>query len=310
MKFYFISRKLIPKIRSTSLCRLHPIIIQSVATSNKDEAVDLAYSSYEYADKTSTKPPLVILHALLGSKNNWIDVSKAIHETTGRRVISIDSRNHGDSAHSPQHTYFHMAHDLSKLLEQLELTKVSVFGHSMGGLNAMVFSLLYPDLVSSLIVEDISPVKTSPHIFTIIDLLDAMATVSVKPDIPMSKAMELVDEHLKSVTLDINIRNYLISNLVYNDNGYTWQVNIPALKENFKEHIANFPDNIKGLQYVGPTLFIGGSLSNYIGLNDLPKIQEYFPSAQLTYIEDAGHWVHIQKPDTFHKVICKFLVEN
>ncbi|XP_050353016.1 protein ABHD11-like isoform X1 [Nymphalis io] len=308
MQFHIILSKVFSKIYTNSLNRLRPIITRSAATSNKDEAVDLAYSSYEYADKTSTKPPLVILHALLGSKNNWIDVSKAIHETTGRRVISIDARNHGDSAHSPQHTLCHMAHDLSKLLEQLELPKVSVFGHSMGGLSAMVFSLLYPDSVSSLIVEDVSPVRTNPQIKTIVNLFDAMATVTVKPDVPMSKARKLVDEHLKSVTLDINIRNYLITNLVYNDNGYTWRFNLPALKNIFK--YASLPDSLKGVQYVGPTLFIGGSLSNFIGKNELPKIQEYFPLAQLTYIEGAGHWVHIQQPEIFHKVVCKFLVEN
>ncbi|XP_046964144.1 protein ABHD11-like [Vanessa cardui] len=310
MQCYRIITKVIPKIRSNSLCRLRPMITRSIVTFKNDETVDLAYSSYEYSDKTSSKPPLIILHALLGSKNNWIDVSKAIHETTGRRVISIDARNHGDSDRSPQHTYFHMAADIRNLLQKLEVPKVSVFGHSMGGITAMVFSLLYPDLVSSLIVEDISPVQTSPQIFTILNLLDAMSTMSVRPDIPMSKARELVDEHLKSVTLDINIRNYLISNLVLRDIGYTWQVNLAALKENFKEHIANFPYNLKGLQFVGPTLFMGGTLSIYIGKDDLQTIQEYFPQAELTYIEDAGHWIHIQQPDKFHKVICKFLEEN
>lgn len=110
---------------------------------NHSETVDLAYASYEStSDAEIAQPPLVILHGLLGSKNNWNSMSKAIHRTTGRKVISVDARNHGDSRHSSQHSYIHMAHDVMKLLKKLELSKVSVLGHSMGGRTAMVLSLL------------------------------------------------------------------------------------------------------------------------------------------------------------------------
>lgn len=114
------------------------------ATSENAETVDLAYASYESTadDESSSRPPLVILHGLLGSKNNWNSMSKAIHRTTGRKVISVDARNHGDSRHSTQHSYIHMAHDVMKLLKKLELSKVSILGHSMGGRTAMVLSLL------------------------------------------------------------------------------------------------------------------------------------------------------------------------
>lgn len=112
-------------------------------SSETSDTVDLAYASYEStSDESSSRPPLIILHGLLGSKNNWNSMSKAIHRTTGRKVISIDARNHGDSLHSSQHTYIHMAHDVMKLLKKLELSKVSVLGHSMGGRTAMVLSLL------------------------------------------------------------------------------------------------------------------------------------------------------------------------
>lgn len=140
--------KLGTKIVLTSLInhyKIYPLQLRKNITINSDnaETVDLAYASYEStADPESSRPPLVILHGLLGSKNNWNSMSKAIHRTTGRKVISVDARNHGDSRHSPQHTYIHMAHDVMKLLKKLELSKVSLLGHSMGGRTAMVLSLL------------------------------------------------------------------------------------------------------------------------------------------------------------------------
>ncbi|XP_013190927.1 protein ABHD11 [Amyelois transitella] len=299
-------------------CNFHSRYLQNVlqrglATNmNHSEAVDLAYASYEStSDAENSQPPLVILHGLLGSKNNWNSMSKAIHRTTGRKVISVDARNHGDSRHSSQHTYIHMAHDVMKLLKKLELSKVSVLGHSMGGRTAMVLSLLCSDLISSLIVVDISPVRTSPQISSMANLFDAMTAVSVRAGIAMSKARKLADDQLKNITPDINLRNFLITNLVQTNSGaYTWRVNLPALKDNFQNHICCFPSNLKGLQYCGPTLFIGGSLSDYIGKNDLPEIQEYFPLAELVFVEGAGHWVHSQKPEKFLDIVCKFLTEK
>lgn len=122
-----------------------PALYQRYVATNSSfvETVELANSSYESTDdETSQRPPVVILHGLLGSKNNWNSMSKAIHRSTGRKVISVDARNHGDSKHSPQHTYLHMAHDVIKLLKKLEISKVSLLGHSMGGRTAMVLSLL------------------------------------------------------------------------------------------------------------------------------------------------------------------------
>ncbi|KAJ2942876.1 hypothetical protein O0L34_g15066 [Tuta absoluta] len=281
-------------------------------TSETADTVDLAYASYESTtDADSPQAPLLILHGLLGSKNNWNSMSKAIHRKTGRKVISVDARNHGDSKHSSQHSYIHMAHDVMKLLKKLELSKISVLGHSMGGRTAMVLSLLCSDLVSSLIVVDISPVKTSPQIFTMINLFEAMGAVAIRPGIAMSKARKLADEQLKTITPDVNLRNFLITNLVQTNTGaYTWRVNLPALKDNFQNNICSFPNNLKGLQYCGPTLFVGGSLSDYIGKNDLKEIQEYFPMAELMFVEGAGHWVHSQKPEKFLEIVCKFLTEK
>lgn len=305
-----IVTKDITKICSNKLLTTCPRHVSCAA--NNAETVDLAYSSYESTgSSTASRPPVIILHGLLGSKNNWNSMSKAIHKNTGRKVISVDARNHGDSKHSPQHTYLHMAQDVMKLLKKLEISKVSVIGHSMGGRTAMVLSLLCSDLISSIIVVDISPVKTSPQIFSMANLFDTMAAVSIRSGIPMSKARKLADEQLQSITPDVNLRNFLITNLIQTNAGsYTWRVNIPVLKDNFQQNIASFPASLKGLQYCGPTLFVGGSLSDYISKNELHEIQEYFPLAELTFVEGAGHWVHSQKPEKFLEITSKFLAEK
>lgn len=43
---------------------------------------------------------------------------------------------------------------------------------------------------------------------------------------------------------------------------------------------------------------------------DLPAIQEYFPLAELKFVEGAGHWVHSQKPEKFLELVCGFLKDT
>jgi pimeloyl-ACP methyl ester carboxylesterase len=56
-----------------------------------------------------------------------------------------------------------------------------------------------------------------------------------------------------------------------------------------------------------PALFIRGANSNYILDEDIDTIQELFPRMMLETIEDAGHWVHAEKPQEFFKSVINFV---
>ena len=55
-----------------------------------------------------------------------------------------------------------------------------------------------------------------------------------------------------------------------------------------------------------PTLFIRGTLSNYILDEDIPVLENYFPDSQVNSIEQAGHWVHAEAPDAFVDSVLGF----
>lgn len=118
------------------------IINRSGSTSTLDP-VKLAYASYESTGfSESSSPPLIVKHGLFGSKSNWNSLCKVYQNKTNRKVIAVDARNHGDSPHSSQHSYEHLAADLNELMRQLHLEKASFLGHSMGGRAVMYFALL------------------------------------------------------------------------------------------------------------------------------------------------------------------------
>ncbi|HPV55589.1 MAG TPA: alpha/beta fold hydrolase, partial [Tenuifilaceae bacterium] len=99
--------------------------------------------------------PVVVLHGLYGSSDNWLSIAKQLGEHY--RVILVDQRNHGNSPHAQTHTYNDLANDLYGLVRKLSLAQFHLIGHSMGGRAAMLFQTLYPNFVRSLIVVDVAP---------------------------------------------------------------------------------------------------------------------------------------------------------
>lgn len=112
------------------------------STTSTLDPVKLAYASYESTGSNETVlTPLIVNHGLFGSKSNWNSLCKVYQNKTNRKVIAVDARNHGDSPHSNDHSYEHLAADLKELMKQLYLEKASFLGHSMGGRAVMYFAL-------------------------------------------------------------------------------------------------------------------------------------------------------------------------
>lgn len=112
-----------------------------------EDNFDLAYASYEltqsYSKNNSGPVPLVILHGLMGSKNNWNSFCKRYHDRSTHKVFALDARNHGDSPHSKDHSYDDLVVDIRRFMYKQNISKVNLLGHSEGGKAAMLFALKY-----------------------------------------------------------------------------------------------------------------------------------------------------------------------
>src|SRR5690349_7933174 len=104
--------------------------------------------------------PLIILHGLLGSSDNWRAMSKRLARHFA--VYSLDLRNHGHSPHAAEMNYTVMAEDIHEFIEAYGLSRCLLLGHSVGAKVAMQFAATYPDEVEKLVVVDIAPKAYSP----------------------------------------------------------------------------------------------------------------------------------------------------
>ena len=105
--------------------------------------------------------PLVILHGLFGTSDNWQTHAKKLGEYY--RVILVDQRNHGHSPWSEDFTYEHLADDLERLILYLGIDQFTLIGHSMGGKTAMYYSQKYPNRLEKMVVVDIGIKRYPMH---------------------------------------------------------------------------------------------------------------------------------------------------
>lgn len=275
--------------------------------------VNLSYYSYEKkVDGAASQQPLVILHGMMGSKQNWQSLAKVFGKM-GRKVIAVDARNHGESAHVEAMDYFLFRDDLLHLMDQQELDQAVLIGHSMGGKTAMVTALTNAERVAGLVVVDTAPAM-SPSTARHPHYMEAMLKISLtfmdtdeETAAPLSKVRRQIINELAEAVQDDAVRHFLASNLTIRDNRLAWKCNLDAIINNFPS-LASFP-KFEDEQYYGSTIFIGGGRSEYITKDHFPKIKSLFPLAEVKHIPNAGHWVHSEKPHEFVSLVNDFLKE-
>jgi esterase len=244
-------------------------------------------------------PPLVILHGLLGSLDNWVTCAQKL--AAHFQVVLLDLRNHGRSPHAEAFSYDVMAEDVLRFLNDQRLAAAHLLGHSMGAKVAMRFAQLHPDAVRKLVVVDMSPREYAPRYDTLLDAMHAL-------DLSAFQRRDEVDRALSAAVADKTVRQFLLKNLGRDGAGRLfWKPNLAVIRANYGDVRGTLP-SAPGVDR--PTLFVRGGESDYIRDDDLPLIYALFPRATVETIGDAGHWVHVDRPDRLTEVVTEFLLRE
>jgi esterase len=241
-------------------------------------------------------PPLIILHGLLGSADNWRSMSRRLG--AHYKVFAVDLRNHGRSPHSDIFDYDVMTADLREFMEQQALRRVMLLGHSMGGKVAMQFAIDYSEQVDRLVIVDIAPKPYEPFQRYILEALRSL-------DLTRYKSFADVDAALAAEISSESLRQFLLKNLARDHDGHLrWKAHLEAINRNYDKLARSLaPERT----FDKPTLFIRSGRSNYIEDDDVPLIRQIFPQAEIATLPEAGHWVHIDAPKEFFQTVLNVL---
>jgi pimeloyl-ACP methyl ester carboxylesterase len=241
----------------------------------------------EEGPSTSGVLPVVFVHSLAGNSGHWAVQLK--HLRRDRRAIAFDLRGHGrsDPPRNGDYTIQAMAGDVAALADSLGLDRFVLVGHSLGGGVALTYAGAHPDRIAGLLLVD--PIGDATQI-------------------PAAEAQAFL-EGIESNYEDM-IRKYWIS-IAGPDS---------AVREHLLADLRATPREavLRSLQSVmrfdpGPALarYQGPKLSIVTPHNDqtfsLHRLGKGFPYRM---VQETGHWIHLDKPDEFNRMLEEFLVES
>jgi len=226
----------------------------------------------------------------------------------GFRVVVPDQIGFGRSSKPIIPYNFHdMALNSRKLLESLGVAKVTVIGHSMGGMLAARFSASFPDITERTVIYD-------P-----IGLTDARYERPWRSADDAYKAAMAQTNDQRWQAFYANIRRYFPSPGAWKPE-YEQYVRIlyaPTLSGDWPR-LAMVRAIYQQITYLDPvvydwpkikskTLVIGGEKDG----QDFPKLAKHIadtiPGAELVIIPNAGHVPHLEVPGIFYPALVKFV---
>jgi len=239
---------------------------------------------------------IILLHGYLESADVWAGFEKKLAPKF--RVISVDLPGHGLSdIYEDTHTMDFMATVIKELLEYLNIDKVFLIGHSLGGYVALAFLESYPDYLSGYCLFHSQPFSDSP-------------------------------ESLEKRRHEIDMVESGNKNLMYPDNVIRMFAtsNIEKLSESvqrLKDIASRIPGEgiiavLKGMMVRPsrlslmeegkvPCLWILGALDNYIPCNIIQAKVRLPENGEVVVLKNSGHLGFIEEEDKSVKVITDFI---
>ena len=252
----------------------------------------LAYREY------GSGQPMIILHGLFGQSDNWNTLAKQFAEK-GMQVFTVDQRNHGLSPHSDDWSYNDMADDLMAFIEEHQLQKPVLLGHSMGGKTVLFFEQKYPGIAGKLIIADIAARAYEPHHQTVLEALHAVNFSVLKT---RKEAEAVMNDYLS----DFGTKQFLLKNIYWKENSpgeMAWRFNLAVITKKYDNIGVAVPFYTSSVK----TLIVRGEKSNYVNSRDIEEFHNRFSDLSDIVIPGAGHWVHAEKPMEFFSAVITFI---
>lgn len=274
------------------------------------------------------RPPLVILHGLFGSKQNWRSLGKAFAQRLQAPVYALDLPHHGTSpwpiasSRPPlrelSDSVRHFMDSEESMLRDCELAggKYWLMGHSLGGRVSMLMALLghqHPissTSIDKLVVVDMPPRPPSLSSGTSKFPRYVQAMLDLERQHPNATKKQ-ADAILAAVESDLSIRQFLLTNWVEQPNGRMgFRVNLGWVQQSLHGFGEWLEQHETDVTTQVSTLFVYGTRSDYVKPDrDMDLIKKHFPNNQLAALP-TGHWVHAEAPQDFVTTVSDFLLKD
>ena len=243
-----------------------------------------------YLRTGGSKPPLVLLHGLMGNGACWTPVARALEGEYD--VLMPDARGHGKSS-TPLHGYRYDDHasDVIGLIRSLGLASPIVLGHSMGGMTAAVVASRVAEVICGVILVD--PTFLSPERQR--EVCDS----------------DVAEQHRRLLSLD---KGELSAQLRARHARRSPEIVELLVKARIQTRMSAFdvlaPPNPEYQKLVStidvPILLVIGD-EPVVSLETARELQNLNPRFRVEQIQGAGHGVPFDQPERLAAVVRSFI---
>lgn len=242
---------------------------------------------------------LLLIHGLTGNKSTMYPIRDMFKDEY--RVITIDTRGHGESTRPEQYTIDDHANDIHEIIKELNLQKVNILGYSMGSYIALRAAEVQCDDINNLILVCTKPNGKTSSV--------ARLLKEANLDITQVTQEEMMEVILKASVAPQSLQKIVngelnIEALLKGDEGQELNESEKAAED---ASLANF-DNSNDYEKVTCNTLVIAAEHDGINPPELGReVADGIKDAEFELIKDAGHLAVVEQPDEFQKIVKDFL---
>jgi pimeloyl-ACP methyl ester carboxylesterase len=272
---------------------------QPIAATPEDRFVTAGGLRLHYLDWGNPgAPPLVLLHGIDRLAHTFDHIAPRF---TGRyHVVAMDLRGHGDSEWDPEGRYLVEDHvgDLERLVRELRLRNVTLWGNSTGGRVVQVFAGRHPDLVAAIVAEDVGPERPR-------SIADAYARRVAQEANGWASTSDLLAQ-LRAAAQplpDPVLEPYVRYGTKQREDGRIVWKRDPNLVKGFVE--TELWRDVRAIK--APILYVLGGRSTIVPPSTQAELKKALPQARIVTMPGLGHYPSDERPDEFVRIVDEFL---
>lgn len=273
---------------------------------------DIEGSGYvPVGDKMVTKPVLFAVHGGPGSDHSdfkpWLTPLSEQYQ-----IVYLDQRCNGQSERVDPATctYDQLADDIEALRHYLGLGKISVLGHSFGGMIAQVYAARYPRSVDKLLL-----ICTAPSYDFYKDALQFAQRIAtpeqlkVIPELFEGNIRD--DQHLIEwwdVCYDLYF--HVKDEQIMAETGNRPIGSLDIANYTFKHLMPHYDVRSKLPDFAMPTLIVAARHDWITPVTQAEEMHHLIPDSKLIIFEESGHMPFIEEHDLFIAQLRAFLTDG
>ena len=244
-----------------------------------------------------------LLHGFTGSTNDWKEIIP--HLSKKFSYAAVDLVGHGKSE-SPENLELYLAssiiNQLHKVIDHFTQKKFILLGYSMGGRVALSYAAKHPDKLSGLILESVSAGITDEKLREERIRSDENIIKMIE-----EKSLEEFVEYWMNQDLFATLKNWPKEKLaaIKNSKLKIQKMGLINSLKGFGTGVMPPLDDKLDLIKCKTYLITGELDKKFTQINS--ELVKSFPSAKHVIVKNAGHNVHLEKPDEFGRLVNGYL---